>query len=187
MLTERHKTPAFSQEGKRMNVAEAIASRRSVRAFKSSAVEEEKLKRVLEAGRLSPSARNMQDRKFVVVRDKSTREKLMKAAKNQTFIAQAPVVIVACGTIADYVMSCGQLSCPIDVSIAVDHMTLQAVEEGLATCWVCAFSEPDVRKILGIPDTVRVVTLLPMGYPAEKPAARPRNPSEEFVCFEKYS
>jgi nitroreductase len=170
-----------------MNVAEAIASRRSVRAFKSSAVEEEKLKRVLEAGRLSPSARNVQDRKFVVVRDKLTREKLMKAAKNQTFIAQAPVVIVACGTIADYLMSCGQLSCPIDVSIAVDHMTLQAVEEGLGTCWVCAFSEPDVRKILGIPDTVRVVTLLPMGYPAEKPAARPRNPSEEFVCFEKYS
>ena len=65
-----------------MNVAEAIASRRSIRAFKSSAVEEEKLKRVLEAGRLSPSARNVQDRKFVVVRDKSTREKLMKAAKN---------------------------------------------------------------------------------------------------------
>jgi len=82
-----------------MNVAEAIAARRSIRAFKSKAVEEEKLKRVLEAGRLSPSARNMQDRKFVVVRDKATREKLMKAAKNQTFIAQAPVVIVACATI----------------------------------------------------------------------------------------
>jgi nitroreductase len=111
----------------------------------------------------------------------------MKAAKNQTFVGQAPVVIVACGTVPDYVMGCGQLSCPVDVSIAVDHMTLQAVEEGLGSCWVCAFSEPDTRKIFGIPEAVRVVALLPVGYPAEKPSARPRNPIEECVCFEKYS
>ena len=169
-----------------MNVHEAIAARRSIRAFKSKPVEEEKLQHVLEAGVLSPSARNMQDRKFVVVRDRATREKLMKAAKNQTFIAQAPVVIVACGTMADYVMSCGQLAHSIDVAIAVDHMTLQAVEEGLGTCWVCAFSEPDVRKILGIPDAARVVTIVPMGYPAEEPAARPRKAVQECVSFEKY-
>lgn len=169
-----------------MDVLEAVRSRRSIRAFKSKPVEEEKLQRVLEAGRLSPSARNVQDRKFVVVRDRATREKLMKAAKNQTFIAQAPVVIVACGTHSEYVMSCGQLAYPIDVAIAVDHMTLQAVAEGLGTCWVCAFSEPDVRKLLAIPDTVRVVTLLPMGYPAEEPAARPRKAIEECACFEKY-
>jgi len=169
-----------------MNVSEAIRSRRSIRAFKSKPVEEEKLQRVLEAGRLSPSARNVQDRKFVVVRDRATREKLMKAAKNQSFIAQAPVVIVACGTLAEYVMSCGQLAYPIDVAIAVDHMTLQAVAEGLGTCWVCAFSEPDVKKLLAIPDTVRVVTLLPLGYPAEEPAPRPRKPIQECACFEKY-
>ena len=169
-----------------MNVPEAIRSRRSIRAFKSKPVEEEKLQRVLEAGRLSPSARNVQDRKFVVVRDRATREKLMKAAKNQTFIAQAPVVIVACGTHSEYVLSCGQPASPIDVAIAVDHMTLQAVAEGLGTCWVCSFSEPDVKKLLAIPDTVRVVTLLPLGYPAEEPAARPRKPIQECVCFEKY-
>ena len=169
-----------------MNVSEAIRSRRSIRAFKSKPVEEEKLQRVLEAGRLSPSARNLQDRKFVVVRDRAMREKLMKAAKNQSFVAQAPVVIVACGTIPEYVMSCGQLAYPIDVAIAVDHMALQAVEEGLGACWVCAFSEADVKKLLAIPDAVRVVTLLPLGYPAEEPAARPRKPIEEFMCFEKY-
>jgi nitroreductase len=169
-----------------MNVSEAIRCRRSIRAFKSKPVEEEKLQRILEAGRLSPSARNIQDRKFVVVRDRATREKLMKAAKNQSFVAQAPVVIVACGTMPEYVMSCGQLAYPIDVAIAVDHMTLQAVEEGLGTCWVCAFSEPDVKKLLGIPDAVRVVTILPMGYPAEEPAARPRKPIAEYASFEKY-
>jgi nitroreductase len=157
-----------------MNVAEAIALRRSIRAFEGRAVEEEKLKKVLEAGRLSPSGNNSQNRKFVLVRDKRTREKLIKAAGNQTFIAQAPVVIVACGEI-------------VDVIIAVDHMTLQAVEEGLGTCWIGFFEEADVRKLLGIPDTVHVVVLLPMGYPAEKPEARPRNPIEKCVCFEKYS
>ena len=170
-----------------MEFFDVVRSRYSVRRYQGKPVEPDKLDRILEAARLAPSGSNRQPWKFVVVRDKSTREKLMKAAKNQTFIAQAPVVIAACGTIADYLMSCGQLSCPVDVSIAVDHMTLQAVEEGLGSCWVCAFSEPDVRKILGIPDTVRVVTLLPMGYPAEKPAARPRNSIEECFCFEKYS
>lgn len=169
-----------------MNVAEAVRSRRSIRAFKSKPVEEEKLRRVLEAGRLSPSARNVQDRKFVVVRDPAMREKLMKAAKNQSFVGQAPVVIVACGTLPEYVMSCGQLAYPIDAAIAVDHMTLQAVEEGLGACWVCSFVEADVKKLLGIPEPVRVVTLLPLGYPAETPAPRPRKPMEECVSFEKY-
>ena len=170
-----------------MTVAEAIRARHSIRAFLNRAIEEEKLNRVLEAGRLSPSAGNQQGRKFIVVRDKSTREKLVKVAVSQAFIGQAPVVIVACGTNPEYVQSSGQPFYLIDVSIAVDHMTLQAVEEGLGTCWIGLFTEPEVRKILGIPDKVRVVALLPMGYPAEKAAPTARKPIAECVCFEKYS
>lgn len=170
-----------------MTVQEAIQARRSIRVFKTRRVEEEKLQRVLEAARLSPSARNLQERKFIVVRDRATRGKLMKAAKNQVFVATAPVLIVACGTLPDYVMTCGQPAYPIDVAIAVDHLTLQAVEEGLGACWVCAFSEPEVKKILGIPDEVRVVALLPLGYPAEKPVARPRKPLEDIVCYDAYA
>jgi len=170
-----------------MNVLEAIRSRRSIRVFEDRPVEEEKLMRVLEAGRLAPSARNMQERKFVVVRDRTTRRRLMEAAMRQSFVAKAPVVIAACGTIVDHVMACGQPSYPIDVAIAVDHMTLQAVEEGLGTCWVCAFSEEEVKSILGIPEGVRVVALLALGYPAEGPPPRSRRPLEEVVCFERYS
>jgi nitroreductase len=170
-----------------MDVMEAIKTRRSIRVFKKRAVEDEKLGRVLEAARLSPSARNMQDRRFIVVKDKTMREKLMKAAKNQTCVAQAPAVIAACGTGIDYVMSCGQLAHTVDVAIAVDHMTLQAVEEGLGTCWICAFSEPEVRNILQIPDSMRVVALLPIGYPDEAPESRPRNPIGECVSYEKFS
>jgi nitroreductase len=97
-------------------------------------------------------------------------------------------VIVACGT-SDYVMTCGQLTYPIDVAIAVDHMTLAAVEEGLGTCWIGAFYEDKVKEILGVPQTVRVVALLPLGYPAEpakmaQAVSKPRKPLEEIVVYD---
>ena len=173
-----------------MKVMEAIAGRRSVRSFSSRPIEEEKLLRVLEAGRLAPSARNMQDWKFVVVRDPDMRRKLAEAAKNQDFVGQAPVVIAACGT-SDYIMTCGQLTYPIDVAIAVDHMTLAAVEEDLGTCWIGAFYEEKVKEILGVPETTRVVALLPLGYPAEaakatKAAPKPRKPIGEIVAYDRW-
>ena len=170
-----------------MDILEAIKERRSIRTYVRRQVEDEKLQRVLEAARLAPSARNMQEWKLIVVKDKGTRERLMKAAGNQTFVAQAPVVIAACGVLADYTMRCGQLSYPVDVAIAVDHMTLQAHAEGLGCCWVCAFSEPEVKEILGVPATVRVVTLLTLGYPAEHPAPRARKELAELVSYEKFA
>ena len=170
-----------------MDIIDAIKGRRSIRTYVRRQVEDEKLQRVLEAARLAPSARNTQEWKLVVVKDKNTREKLMKAAGNQTFVAQAPIVIAACGVISDYVMRCGQLSYPVDVAIAVDHMTLQAEAEGLGSCWVCAFSEPEVKEILSVPETVRVVALLTLGYPAEHPFARARKELAELVCSEKFS
>ena len=173
-----------------MKVMETIAERRSIRSFSGQPVEEEKLLRVLEAGRLAPSARNMQDWKFVVVKDPGLRRRLAEAARNQEFVGQAPVVIVACGT-SDYVMTCGQLTYPIDVAIAVDHMTLAAVEEDLGTCWIGAFNEDKVKEILGVPEDVRVVALLPLGYPAETaknakdmPMHKPRKPLDEIVVYD---
>jgi len=170
-----------------MDVRQAIRERRSIRAFKKRPVEEEKLARVLEAGRLAPSANNMQEWKFVVVRDEEKRARLMVAAKNQSFVGDAPVVIAGCGTITDRRMSCGQLSYPVDVAIAMTQMTLQAVEEGLGTCWVCAFDEDKVKSVLGIPDDVRVVALLPLGYPDESPSPRPRKDTREVVCYDRFA
>ncbi len=169
-----------------MDVMEAIRTRRSIRNYQHRDVEEEKLRRVLEAGRLAPSARNMQEWKFLVVKDPSVRKRLAEAAKGQMFVADAPVVIVACGTICDYVMSCGQLSYPIDVAIAVDHMTLVAVEEGLGTCWLGAFYEDKVKEILGIPEKIRVVQMLALGYPEHVPEPRARKPFDEVVIFERW-
>lgn len=169
-----------------MDVSEAIQKRRSIRKYQGRQIEEEKLDRVLEAGRLAPSARNLQEWKFVVVRDESRRKRIAEAAKGQTFVGEAPVVIAACATVTDYVMTCGQLTYPIDLAIAVDHMTLKAVEEGLGSCWIGAFYEEEVKKVLNIPPEVRVVALLPIGYPDESPNPRPRKEMEEIVAFETW-
>ena len=169
-----------------MDVHEAIRSRRSIRAYDSRDVEEDKLVRILESGRLSPSASNRQERRFIVIKDASTRELLSEAARNQRFVAEAPVVIAACSVESDYVMLCGQPAYAIDTAIAVDHMTLAAVEEGLGTCWIGAFDETKVKKILNIPDDVRVVALLPIGYPSTIPPPKPRKSLDDIVMREKW-
>ena len=169
-----------------VSVMTAIKMRRSIRHYKDKPVEREKLKKVLEAGRLAPSAGNMQEWKFIVVSDKNTREKLAMAAHSR-FVEEAPLVIVACATITDCVLESGQLAYPMDVAIAVDHMTLKAVEEGLGTCWVGGFDERKVKEALNIPDDVRVVTLLTLGYPKYVPGPRKRKKLEEIVAYEKWS
>jgi len=149
-----------------MNVFEAIKKRRSVRSYLDKPIEDEKLNAVLEAGRLAPSAKNRQEWRFIVVKDSELRRRIGEAANGQSFVGEAPVVVVACGVVDGYVMSCGQPSYPIDVAIALDHISLAAVELGLGTCWIGAFNEGKVKEILGIPEEVRVVELMPIGYPA---------------------
>jgi nitroreductase len=167
-----------------MNVIDAINARRSIRAYQDRPLEEEKLLKVLEAGRLAPSAKNIQDWKFIVVRDKNKRQRLSVAAKDQMFVAQAPVVIAACGTVTDYIMTCGQYTYPIDIAIAIDHMSLEAIELGLGTCWIGAFYEDQVKEILGVPNNIRVVVMMTLGYAAESPSARPRKKHEEIVAYD---
>ena len=170
-----------------MDVHKAIQSRRSIRTYDPRDVEEVKLIKVLESGRLSPSAGNRQERRFIVIRDAKKRQSLSEAARNQRFVAQAPVVIAACSVETEYTMSCGQLAYPIDTAIAVDHMTLSAVEEGLGTCWIGAFDEKKVKEILNVPDNVRVVALLPLGYPSAIPLPTSRKSLDEIVMREKWS
>ncbi|HID94798.1 MAG TPA: nitroreductase [Candidatus Latescibacteria bacterium] len=169
-----------------MDVMTAIRTRRSIRSYQDRPIEEEKLDAVLEAGRLAPSASNRQEWRFVVVKDEATRQRLARAANNQNFVGEAPVIIVACAVETSHVMSCGQLSYPIDLAIAVDHMTLKAVEEGLGTCWIGAFKEGEVKEILGIPDQVRVVALLPIGYPEYVPSPTRRKSRDEVFMFERW-
>lgn len=170
-----------------MDVQSAIKGRRSIRAYLDTPIEKEKLLQVLEAGRLAPSAKNRQEWKFVVVTDHETKARLVEAGYEKKFLAQAPAVIVACATEAEYVMACGQPAGTVDVSIAMSFMILQAHELGLGTCWLGNFDEAAVKEILGIPAAVRVVTMTPLGYPAETPPERPMKSLEQIVSFETWA
>jgi len=170
-----------------MEVIDAIRSRKSVRSYLDKAVEKEKLSRVLEAARMAPSASNRQEWRFVVVTDPEQRRRLAEEAAGQRFIAEAPVVTAACAQTDGRIMRCGQACYPIDVAIAVDHLTLAAVAEGLGTCWIGSFDPEAVRRILAIPKEIVVVELLPLGYPRDpQPVAKSRLPLETIVRYESW-
>ncbi len=171
-----------------MTVLEAVRGRFSVRKYTDKPVTDENLNAVLEGARLAQSAKNFQDWRFVVVRNKQTREALVPACKNQQFVANAPVVIVCCGINTDYILTCGQHSYNIDVSIAMENMVLVAHDIGLGTCWLGAFYEDQVKNVLGIPSKgVRVVGILTLGHPAVSAPAKKREPLDAIVSYEKWA
>ncbi len=171
-----------------MDFLELVRARYSVRAYEPRPVEPEKLERVLEAVRLAPSGSNRQPWKFVVVREAETRARLAAACANQRFISEAPVVIAGVGLMPDRVMRCGVPGDALDLGIAMEHLALAATAEGLGTCWIGAFDQDPVREVLQIPDTVRVIEVMTLGYPAAGSAPRPkvRKPLGEIVCYERW-
>ena len=168
-----------------MDLYQAIKTRYSCRSYQSKQIETEKLARILESARLAPSAKNLQDWRFVVVSDEKKRSQLAVAAYEQMFVTTAPVILVGCSN-NDHTMRCGEKIGPIDLSIAMEHIALAAVAEGLATCWIGSFYPEKVRAILGIPENVRVVELMPLGYPADKETHKPRESLEKIVCYENW-
>lgn len=170
-----------------MEVYAAISTRKSVRAFQDRDVPEKVISRLFEATRLAPSASNRQEWRFVVVRNPETRKRLARAARGQKFVGEASVVLVCCAETDGHVMACGQLCYPIDVAIAIDHLTLCATAEGLGTCWIGAFDEGQVKEILSIPPQIRVVALLPVGYPQDPSLVKKsRLPIEKIVKYERW-
>jgi nitroreductase len=145
-----------------MDVFEAVKARRSIRAYTNKAVPREVLEKILEAGRLAPSARNVEPGHFIAVTDEKKRKALAKGVFAK-FVAQAPLVIVTCG---DRKASSDWYA--VDVSLAVENMILTAVSEGLGTCCVGSFDEQDVKSELKIPDNYEVIVMLTVGYAAEK-------------------
>jgi len=168
-----------------MNVHEAIRARYSVRDYLATPVPEVTLMTVLEAARLAPSSSNRQEWRFIVVRDQARRNQLAAAANSQMWIAGAPVIIAAVGTDPRSVMTCGTPRYAVDLSIAITHMMLAAVEENLGTCWIGAFAQEPVRRILGVSDDCTVVTIMPLGHPrGGSVPAKARKPLEEIVRYE---
>ena len=155
--------PSLMAETSGTTVWDAIATRKSVRNFEDTPVEEEKLTRCLEAARLAPSWANKQCWSFVVVQGRQNVENLGIVPIN---IKNAPALIVACGDPEKSGNMDGKPYFMVDVAIAVEHIILEAWEQGLGTVWVGGFRESKVRTALGIPENIKVVALVPIGYPA---------------------
>jgi nitroreductase len=175
-----------NDKGAEMELKEVIKNRNSIREYEDTPIEEDKLLRVLEAARLAPSGGNRQEWKFVVVKDIQRRQKLAQAAEGQDWITQAPVVIVAVATQPEPMMICDVPAYAVDLAIAIDHITLAAVDEGLGTCWIGAFSQEATRKILKVPAKYKIVALLPLGYPKEPGRPKNRKSLNEIICYETF-
>lgn len=173
-----------------MECIETIKGRRSVRKFKDRAVSKETIDELLALAQMAPSAGNLQARDFVVVTDKTTKQKLARAALGQSFIEQAPVAIVAVANIERssrvYRVRGEQLYAVQDATAGVMNLLLAAHAKGLATCWVGAFDENAVSGILGLPDKARPVAIIPLGYADEAPVAPPRMSLNKVVHRETW-
>lgn len=168
-----------------MNIHEAIRARYSVRAYLPEPVSDEQLLNVLEAARLAPSSSNRQDWRFIVVRDEDRRRRIAEAANHQLWIATAPITIAAIGTDPQSTMRCGLPRHAVDLSIAITHMMLAAVEEGLGTCWIGDFSQEKMREILAVSPDCMVVTVMPLGHHADTvPPTRSRKPLQDIIRYE---
>jgi len=171
-----------------MHVQDAMKIRKSVRSYQSKPVEKEKIQRILEAAHIAPSAMNLQEWRIVVVTDSSTIHQIVGGAvPSQKFIAEAPVLLVCCAETDKANMKCGHPRYAVDLSIAVDHMMLAAVEVDLGTCWIGKFSQQPVKDILNIPEEIEVFALLPIGYPTDPTAAAKRRKSvDEIICYDTW-
>lgn len=167
-----------------MDFYEAVNARRSVRAYKPDPVDGEAILRILEAARRAPSAGNRQPVKFYLITDEPLRNG-MKAAYSQQWLADAPVIILACAQPSKaWKRSDGKCYADVDVAIAMDHLVLAAVAEGLGTCWIGAFKPDVVRSLLALPPDLEPVAMTPIGYAADEPGdPTPRKPLESIVEY----
>lgn len=171
-----------------MDVFKAIHERRSIRKFEDKAIPKEALEKIAEALVWAPSAGNLQSRHFYFVTNEEKKRLLAEAAHGQNSVAEAPLCIVACAD-ENIVFRYGErgknLYCLLDVAASVENAMLAAYALGFGSCWVGAFDEDAVRKALGIPRNLRPISLIPLGYPSEKPKPPERLKKEDAVTIVK--
>ncbi|MBP2652822.1 MAG: nitroreductase [Firmicutes bacterium] len=199
-----------------MDVKTAIESRRSIRKYKPDAVSEELVKELLEAARLAPSGTNHQPWRFIVIRDRSVKEKIQAAAFDQEYLSQAPVLLVCCADLSTYgkdtrkrveeLIAVGAMDpasldtypglnkpkdaealkgyiphAMLNVALAMENISLRATSLGLGTCIVQLMKAKKIAEVLALPDNLIITALMPVGYPEQSPAPRPRLALEEII------
>jgi nitroreductase len=169
-----------------MDVKDAIRQRHSIRSFSDKKIPANLIYEMIEYANLAPSAGNLQAREFIVVDDPDIKKRLSVAALDQEFIVEAPVNIVVCAhldRIAPYGKRGKELYCPQDAAAAVEHILLLAVNYGLGTCWVGAFDENQVSKILNLPLYIRPVAIIPIGYPRGEIETNSRIDTKDLIHY----
>ncbi len=173
-----------------MKLDSLLKKRAMIRAFKQEPVEDEKLWRILRNAWRAPSAGHLEPQDFVIVREKSVKHMLAEAALQQSFIEEAPVVLVVCSDTRRNVGRYGERGrnfySVIDAAFASFIILLSAVELGLGACFVGAFEDDKVAKVLALPREARPIGIIPIGRPAEKPRRLKRMPLEQRVHINKY-
>ncbi|OYT61199.1 MAG: nitroreductase [Thermofilum sp. ex4484_15] len=170
-----------------MELMEVIKLRRSIRSFSDEEVTDKELREVLEAAIWAPSAGNLQPWIFIVVRDRELKEGLYLAAYGQEWVLNAPVVLIACADLSITGSVYGErgrnLYAIQDVAMACQNLMLRAADMGLGTCFIGAFDEGSVKKLLKLREDVRPLGIIPIGRPAERPSPPPRKPLDAVTVW----
>jgi nitroreductase len=164
-----------------MDTFQCIRTRRTTRAFLPTDVPEQTIRHILEAGRLTPSARNMQPWHFIAIQDKSLLKQLGALCTTGRFIEQASCAVAV---VTDPANSWHE----IDGARAVQNMELAGWNEGVGTCWIGSLNRDRIKELLGIPNALHLLTILPFGYPVQPdaPPRRTKKRADEVAHWERF-
>ena len=166
-----------------MEFTDLLQKRYSVRAYKPDPVGDDKLRQVLEAARLAPTAANKQPFQLIVIHT-ARHEVELRRIYHREWFAQAPLVVCACAVPGQaWVRRDGKNYADVDVTIVMDHLILAAANLGLGTCWVAAFDPVAAREVLNLPEGIEPVAFTPLGYAADQPKTKERKPLSDLVRF----
>ena len=174
-----------------MQFYDVIQSRTSVKRFKSTPIDKEKLARMVNAAMLSPSWKNHTSYKFILVDDPKEKELLAQAIMNDTneaaaAIKEAPMAVVVVGAPADSGIVEGREYYLVDGAIALEHFVLAATNEGYGTCWIASVDENKISQVLSIPNNYKVVAMTPIGEVQEKKEHYPEKDIGNYVFVNRW-
>lgn len=173
-----------------MDLLDCIKSRRSIRRYKNTPIPEKVLQNILESAIWAPSAKNLQNWEFIIIKSQESKEKLLQCLFNHKFILEAPVIIIICSNLKDIKTEFGEVGEKIfaiqGTSAAVENILLYAHSLGLGTCWIGAFEPDRLSKLLKLPSHIRPDAIISLGYPDEKPDIPERISYREKTWLERY-
>ena len=173
-----------------MKTIECIYGRRSVRKYKNDSISKSDITEVLNAAIQAPSAGNVQDWEFLIIQKTEVKKQLQGAALGQEFVSEAPIIIVVCSDLDRIKNAYGERGKNLysiqDTAAAIQNLMLAACDKGIGTCWVGAFSEENVKKILDLPANIRPVAMITMGYPNDISNKSKRKNLDSVIHWDKW-